>query len=471
MLTHKINLHKINQFGNSTTELKKGVYNAIIPFEKIVRSLKFTHRQSPNKGNDEEYFQRLTSDSRVQDIIQFLIRQSESNTFISFPLNFILSIDLVEDDFKSESDYLLFLDDINIENDNKLSYIIKDELIIPEIDNILIVDGQHRLAALKYLYYGLNFEEKTDIKDIDERFLNKVVNIIDKVYESFITDNLHKDSKEDFETIQQYYLKRKKALLQKIKDFTICATLLVDFDIYEQAKVFADVNFNQKPVNKSLYYDIYGSFPNEDHNDIYIVHNWCKRLNEDDDSVLKDKIKMLGSGSGFVSQAFICDEFLALVRKGGVWEEIMNDYINEREDNTEKLLEFIKNYFRGIFNFYSDTNPRLWPQNDETAFSTKTIILKTTGLGALIKLIPYFYREYYGNKDLVRKVMNRFGNIKDFIDGNDKSRKISGEYYFSKENGEFSKGAGKGLQDKLFKALKNDLGFKDEIKERVLFSL
>ncbi|WP_312312798.1 DNA sulfur modification protein DndB [Empedobacter brevis] len=455
MKTHTINVNKINQFDTTDTELNKGVYNAIIPFEKIVKSIKFTHRQSPSKGNDEEYFQRLTSDSRVLDIIEFLIKQSETNTLISFPLNFILSIGLVNEDFNSVDEYLKFIEKEDIENEFKLSYIAvdKNEIIIPEIENILIVDGQHRLAALKYLYYGLIGEVHSITENIDLKFLNKVKLLINKVYESFIIDNKYKKQGE-LEKNEKYYVERKNKLLQKIKDFTICATLLVDFDIYEQAKVFADVNFNQKPVNKSLYYDIYGSFPNEDHNDIYIVHNWCKHLNEDDDSVLKNKIKMLGNGDGFISQAFMCDELLPLVRKGGIWADIMNDYLNDRKDETEDILIFLKEYFKGVSKAFEN----LWPTNK--AANKNTILLKTTGIGALIKLIPDFYKEYGTRKDISENIRIRLKNLTK-----------GSKYYFSKDEGNFAIGAGKSLQKELFKELREDLKFQDKTSQLGLFSL
>lgn len=450
METHKLNVKQIKQFPGKESVQKKGVYNSIIPFKEIVNSLKFTHRQSPTKGNDEDYFQRLTSDDRVFKIIKYLINQSKSNNFVTFPLNFILSINLIEDqEIESESNYINFLNDNGVDNELKVAFFDKKDnlIVIPENKIILIVDGQHRLAALKYLYYALEGKE--------DNLQENEINFIKKIKKTLLTESLDTQN-----------------LLFNIKEFEICATILLDFDVYEQAKVFADVNFNQKPVNKSLYYDIYGSFPNEDHNDIYIVHNWCQRLNEDNDSVLKDKIKMLGNGPGFVSQAFLCDELLPLVRKGGIWEKIMNDYVNEREDKTDELLLFIKKYFEGVRDKFIN-EPALWPNQKETASSTNSILLKTTGLAALIKLIPSFYKEYKDSSEIEINVKDRFNNIKENLETTDqnKTEKISGEYYFSKSKGAFSKGAGKGLQDKLFKELKKDLGFKDESSQQTLFSL
>jgi len=42
---------------------------------------------------------------------------------------------------------------------------------------------------------------------------------------------------------------------------------MMNFDTWEQAQVFAEVNFNQKRVSRSLYYDIYGMNYSEDSTD------------------------------------------------------------------------------------------------------------------------------------------------------------------------------------------------------------
>lgn len=471
MTTTKFEIKAINQFSNNHNDSKR-VFNAVVSFGQIVKSLKFTYRTSNDStnlnNNEEQYYQRLTSDDRVFNIVKYLIDQSNTENLITFPLNFILNIPTVEDEFEIDSlkKYETFLMQEDIDISLKNAFIIsktekheKNELIIPQENEIvLIVDGQHRLAALKFLYYALKnllSNETHGIQEHDKKIIEKI--------KKYCSDKYEEDELEE--------------LFESIQNFELSCTILVNFDIWEQGKVFADVNFNQKPVNKSLYYDIYGSYPDENNkNDIFVLHNWCKSLNNDEDSILKGKIKMLGTGEGYISQSFFCDALLPLVRKNGIWETIINDYINSREDKTDKLLVFLKGYFEGFYNKYYHTTPKLWPDQDDKPSKFDSILLKTTGLGALIQLIPHFY-ELIGllhTKEEVAKQVTNYLNLHltttALINDANAENKVNGKFYFSKTEGEFSKGAGKGLQSKLYKELFKDLKFKVK-KESNRFTL
>lgn len=81
----------------------------------------------------------------------------------------------------------------------------------------LIVDGQHRFAAMMSL------------QDKHERILEGNDEKLKKISEKILT---------------------------QIKAYKFNCTVLLNFDLWDQAQLFANVNFNQKQVNKSLYYDI-----------------------------------------------------------------------------------------------------------------------------------------------------------------------------------------------------------------------
>ena len=87
-------------------------------------------------------------------------------------------------------------------------------------DNIFIVDGQHRMMAMKSLYEKLR--KQISLSEDDQIILN--------------------------------YL----------QSYKFNCVLLVNYDLWEQGQVFVNVNFKQKPVNKSLYYEVFGSQYNED---------------------------------------------------------------------------------------------------------------------------------------------------------------------------------------------------------------
>ena len=168
------------------------------------------------------------------------------------------------------------------------------KLYIPKSHRIaLIVDGQHRFYGLKRFYNSLKTSEDKQI----------------------------------------------------IEDFEFPITFLIGFDIYQVGKVFATVNFTQKPVNRSLYYDIFGSVPDIERNDIKLAHDLALHLNNNDESPIQGMIKMLGTGYGLFSQSFFVEKMLMHFKEGGAWEGIYADYL-DRGEQYKKLPEFMKEYYK-----------------------------------------------------------------------------------------------------------------------------
>lgn len=62
---------------------------------------------------------------------------------------------------------------------------------------------------------------------------------------------------------------------------------------FEQAKFFIE----QKPVNRSIYYDIFGSAPGE-LSEIKLAHDLTLHLNNNENSPIRGMIKLLGRGNG-----------------------------------------------------------------------------------------------------------------------------------------------------------------------------
>jgi DGQHR domain-containing protein len=84
--------------------------------------------------------------------------------------------------------------------------------------------------------------------------------------------------------------------------FPLIVTALIDRSLAEVAELFIQINYNQKPINKSLAYDLLGIsgkiFP-----EYQELHDLVKRLNNEVDSPFYSRVKMLGVGKGVVSQA------------------------------------------------------------------------------------------------------------------------------------------------------------------------
>mgnify|MGYP003651607244 CR=1 FL=1 len=378
-------------------------------------------------NENKRFYQRLVNDNRTYGIQQFIIKEaikeyrfkkdlSRIESLGMFPTSTLIAINT----FQTESidDYEKSYLESEIQNGNQISlaYLNDNILQLPKGYKIgLIVDGQHRIAALKELLPKINANLKLGRK--------KVLEIVDESFLPFLKD--------------------------RIKNFEFLCTILIDFDIYQQGEIFASVNFNQKPVNRSLYYDIFGSSPNTDRNELKLAHDLVRHLNYNTDSVLYGKIDMLGNGDGIISQSALMELIMKLFGKRKAWHLLYMDYLNE--GNLYKILgQFLRLYFSQIkqsFNTYWPTDE----QNNRKEY--KFVLAKTTGMGALVRLINDIYLDINpkNNKtveELKLALKERFESIED-----------NSDLYFSPTSN-FVKGAGQGLQSKLYKQIAFDLGYR-----------
>ena len=316
----------------------KMVLQALVPFKELKEHALFTSKANPNDSTSNykmlaeeslEYYQRRIDNERLKEIQKFIIRSisdEQNNVSLAtlFPTSMIIAMPLEEEDVHVDGD------EINIE--------LKG--------NVFIVDGQHRLMAMLLLYKTL----------LDENTIK-----IDRV----------------------------KYMIKYLEDYKFNCTILVNFDLWEQGQVFINVNFKQKPVNKSLYYEVFGSEYREDlqddkRNQIYMAHCLVKELNEQKNSPFRNKIKMLGTGKGYISQAFFVESLLPFFKVKGIWWKNPIGY-NVSEEEYEGYLTELLSYFYVI----SEVFKKYWPAEDDVK---GTIICKTTGVGAWLRLLQYIHR-------------------------------------------------------------------------------
>lgn len=404
----ELDVIKIGQFQAGTVFVGK------LKFSELSRIYRLTERKESlldpygDKSVDfamaDEEFQRHLNPSKLNKIAKFLKEQyeqsAEKKEIGFFPTSIIIALDHdVDYEPAKLNDTVLkgmyskeLLSCFSNEGNTKL-YIPRNEKIA------LIVDGQHR-------YYGVK-----------------------KFYES-LSEESDKEA---------------------IKDFEFATTFLLGFDMYQLAEIFATVNFEQKPVNRSLYYDIFGSIPNTERNDIRLAHYLALHLNNNAESPIRSMIKMLGRGDGLFSQAFFVGKMLMHFREKGVWEPIYADYLRDGREH-KKLPIFMKKYLESVKESYSLAWPKLIEKEGRfvySAYKYDFILCKTTGMGAIFRLIKDIYPKV---KDLEedkmgRKISEIFCRILD-----EEAEKI-----FSKE-GKFGGTGGEGLQVILYKFLKKELG-------------
>lgn len=225
--------------------------------------------------------QRLFSQNRVNDIATFCEEKSAM-----FPTPIIVSaksnvVRFYDEKRKPLQDKYTNLEEGFIEIDRKK---ISENMLF-----FSIVDGQHRLAG------------------------------IEKYFET------HKNS--------------------EVEDFELAVLIVFDTENYEDAQIFSAINRHQKPVSKSLVYDLYGL--SNDNTVEKFAHELVKEINERQDSLMKNKVKMLGfkTDAQIVSQATLVEQIIPLI-SDKIQEDnrlLIDGYIPE-ENNKLFLRKYLLTY-------------------------------------------------------------------------------------------------------------------------------
>lgn len=385
------------------------VFTGRITFDQLLTIHRLTERKESNLDpygeintqitvNDDEEFQRHLNPTKLSDLNRYIKSNLlENRENVIFPSSVIISLDLNENNSESMSEAEI---ESNFVPNLSSCFITKSEyyhnLYIPKTKRIcLIVDGQHRFSGLKKFYLNTSDE----------------------------------------------------SIRRKILEFEFISTILLGYDSYQVAEVFANVNFNQKPVNKSLYYDIFGSSA-ETKNEIQLAHFLALHLQNNEQSPLQGMIKLLGKGYGLFSQAFFVEKLLMHFRPGAVWNELYLDYESDGNDFYD-IPKFLRAYFKAIRDAYSTAWPEKVLRDAEMVYSPfayKYILCKTTGMGAMFRLIRDVYpivKNAQEEEEIYQICFSIFSKINE----------REAEKLFSKE-GEYGRGGSEGFQIRLYKRLK-----------------
>lgn len=404
MKTKEIEILKVNQILNEDSTI--GI--ASVKLTDLLSFVKYTQRTE----EDEENYQREIEIERIRKINNFILENiynklngTNNNALGLFPSSTILAVE-TNLDYEDEADFLSFIEKIEDNNENinniKLSFFDSDsKLIIAEHKNVLIVDGQHRIYALDLLYQNSKIGEVIHTNSKEDKIK---LDFIKKFNSNLDEGNVKLDSDK---------------VASALEEFNFICTFLIDFDLYQQSQIFASVNFNQKPVNKSIYYDIFGSVPDLKNNDLNLAHNIVENFKKSVDSELKLYINMLGKGKGLISQAFLIEAVRPFL-KSGIWSikeleysESNSKYIElsgNKKDGNEKeisklkekldeieneLYKSLNSFLKIAFEKWKDYLPNFIHEkayNKDGEKKYNHILLKTVGLGSLIKFYEYPYR-------------------------------------------------------------------------------
>lgn len=200
-----------------------------------------------------------------------------------------------------------------------------------------------------------------------------------------------------------------------ISEFELVAILLFNVSISTAAKLFADINGKQKPVNRSLIYDLYEEIETVELHELKRIHGIAEKFYTNDKSPLYRQIKMLGIGNGAISQAFFIDYTLAALKKANIDDKI-----------TQEIYNHLFLYFRAFQKVF----PEDWPVPlgitsvdeldrfaDEVLIKKRSQLAKTNGFGAILRLFPEVYHKANGNSanyfDIISLLRNKIKWVED----------------------------------------------------------
>lgn len=179
-----------------------------------------------------------------------------------------------------------------------------------------------------------------------------------------------------------------------LKEMEIPVIFLIDISIATASILFQQINGKQKQVSKSVLYDLFENINPQDNskNDDIETKNYhliCQSFFFDKQSPFFRQIKMLGTGSGAISQAFFietCKSQLECIK-----------YM-DNEGRYDILFDFFKKVQLTFSNDWPvplDISKYTFTDLDKYASNIlkykKSQLAKTNGFFALVKLFSYMY--------------------------------------------------------------------------------
>lgn len=354
------------------------LYLGALRFEELIPLITVSPREprtddpyfadTPDVGST--YPQRPEKEDRLREIAKFVeqrLTEEDSRKQVIFPNAVILGLltdcEVQEQELENLTPTAAILitgEEQGVEQsvDGKCKK-VKTILLPKRESSLFVIDGQHRIKGIKHLFERLQKETREKTKFASEE------------------------------------LTAKERLLQKIRDFEIPISLLIDFDLEEQAMVFADVNFNQKPVPRSFYYDIFGAFESDKVTPISFTHEFVVHLTNGKSSPLKGMIKLLGTGPGFVSQAFMVERIVPLV-DAQMPKSVLRTFFLLREKGdiaaSRLFAKIVVNFFLAVKEEFAYA----WPEKDaEDNFNARDyefILVKSMVMSGLLGILREIYK-------------------------------------------------------------------------------
>ncbi|MBJ9958174.1 DGQHR domain-containing protein [Acinetobacter courvalinii] len=160
----------------------------------------------------------------------------------------------------------------------------------------------------------------------------------------------------------------------KVGEKELLVTLCLGLTTKQAAEIFLNINTEQKPVPKSLMYDLFGEVVSDEEHCINRATDIAKLLNEDVESSFYKLIKFPGSprGVGSIDLSTFVSAFKESLKKDGRFY----NYKISQLDNQKAL---ISNFYQAIKNYYIEA--KIWNSSSKNPF------LKASGFNGSIDFL------------------------------------------------------------------------------------
>ena len=160
----------------------------------------------------------------------------------------------------------------------------------------------------------------------------------------------------------------------KVGDRTVIVTLCVGLTTKQAATIFLNINTEQRPVPKSLLYDLFGEVGNDPKHAINRARDIAQALNDDPDSPLYKLIKFPGSPRG-VGKIEL-STFVTALKKG---LEPDGEFAKRNLKSLEHQIAVVNNYFKAIREPYQEE--KVWGNATQNPF------LRAAGFNGAIEFL------------------------------------------------------------------------------------
>jgi DGQHR domain-containing protein len=261
-----------------------------------------------------------------------------------------------ENDFQKENDFFLFSLDSNM--------LLKITKFLSRDESKLGIQRKHKEERDKEIGSFIVSEYPFFPNTI-------IINIPLGFKESFYSNGILKfevGEKTAYVIDGQHRLKAFDSKYSKGVQLNMVVAAYFGLELPTIAEIFTRINFFQRPVSKSLVYDLLNFNKDPEFSRYREAHEIATLLNEKIDSPFYSLIKILGTGEGLISQAAFVEAFSTRYK---VMESLKSFKFEEKTDIIDAYFKAVKQSF-----------PNKWA-------NSSSILSRTIGFNALVKLLAF----------------------------------------------------------------------------------